>query len=213
LVYFNPCSVLLIKILVAPCSTLLLLLFNVATTPLALHCYSFCSTFLLLVQHRCYSLFDVTIALCSTLLHCYCLFNIAIFPSWHYYCSLFNVAVVPCSTLLLFLLDVTLLAWRYYSSYSTLLMFFIWRYCCSCSILLSLLNTTTPLAQHCYSFARSSSCGLSKYLFVMHVMSLFLAPCPMMLLLFLLFHIGTSPLCFLQVWEELSKFKFFWLDF
>jgi hypothetical protein len=34
----------------------------------------------------------------------------------------------------------------------------------------------------------------------------------LLLLLFLLFQISISPLSFLQVWEELSKFKFFKLD-
>ncbi len=43
----------------APCSTLLLLLFNATIAPLVRHCYSFCSTLLLLVQHRCCSLFDI----------------------------------------------------------------------------------------------------------------------------------------------------------
>ncbi len=169
------------------CSTLLLLLFNIVTS---------CSTpMLLLVQH------------------CYCsLFNIATLPSRHYYCSLFNVAIVPYSTLLLFLLNVTLLAWHYWSSCLTLLMFLVRRYWCSCSMLLSLLNIIAPFAQCCCSFTRSSSCGLLRYLFVMLVKLLFLAPCLMMLFLFILFHISNPPLSFLQVWEELLKFKFFWLN-
>lgn len=164
LVCFNPCSVLLIKTLATPCSMLLLLLFDTASTPLARHRYFLLSTN---VAPSLTLLLFLTRRYCS-------LFDVATLPSWHYYCSLFNVANVPYSTLLLFLLNITLLAWRNYSSCLTLLMFFIQHYCCFCSMLFSLFIVTALLAQHCYYFTCSSSCGLLRYLFVMIVMLLFL---------------------------------------
>jgi hypothetical protein len=51
-----------------------------------------------------------------------------------------------------------------------------------------------------------------KYFFTTPMILLFLAPFFMLLLLFLLFQIGIPLLVFLQVWEELSKCKFFMLN-
>jgi hypothetical protein len=151
--------------------------------PLIQHCYSFCLTLLLLAQHRCCSLFNIAIAPCSTLP--LFLLNITIVPCPCCYCSLLNTATIlaqrycPCLTLLVLLLDIVVVP--------------------SSTLLMLLLNITSPLAQRCYSFTRSSSCNLLRYLFVMFVMLLFLAPCLTMLLLFFLFHISNPPLSFLQV--------------
>ncbi len=122
-------------LILARCSLLKLLL------PLARHCCSSSSMMLLLLLfdiatpfvQRYYSLFDATVP-CSTL--SLFLLDITIVPclmllmffTQRFYCFcltlllfLFDIVDVPYSTLLLLLLNVTLLARRYYSSYSMVL--------------------------------------------------------------------------------------------
>jgi hypothetical protein len=183
---------------VAPFSTLLLLLlFNIAT----------------LFAWHCNFLLNTGVAPCSTsllcLAQCYCsLFDIAILPSWHYYCSLFNVFNVPYSTLLLFLFNVTLLAWRYYSSCSSCSLFDVIATLAQCyspysTVLLLLLDIVALLLVHLHAACSSTSllclwccCSLLFIRWCCYYSSYFI--------------FVPTPLNFVQVWEELSKFKFFW---
>ncbi len=174
---------------------------------------SYCSLFnsvVPFVRQCCSSclmvLFDNVVPLAR---HCYSLFSVVIVPCWMLLlflfntttpCSiqlflLFNVAT-PCSTMLLmcsFILDTV------HSSTSLLC-----PWCC-CSLLLiqhcsSLINYVTSLFIH-------PQHNLLRYLFIRLVMLLFLVwhYYSYSSYFILIFH----PLSFLQVWKELSKFKFF----
>jgi len=180
------------------CSLLKLLL------PLARHCCSSYSMMLLLLLfdiatpfvQRYYSLFDVTFP-CSTL--SLFLLDITIVPCLmlrmffiqRFYCScltlllfLFDVVDVFYSTLLLLLLNVTLLARHYYSSCSMVL------------FLCSFVFMRVAQVPFCYAHDVVVPCSLSNDVALVPLISYWYFP----------------PLSFLQVWEELSKFKFFWLD-
>jgi len=86
-----------------------------------------------------------------------------------------------CSTLLFFLLFLVWHTWRcYFSCYS-------------------LLDVIVPLVPLCLTLLLLLLAQAPFY----YIMMLFL-----LLLLFLMFKIVLSPFNFLQVWEELSKFKF-----